>query len=92
VSQPYRGRALSVEVWSATNLPRGRESIVRSPHANPATSSSGGAPTRRPPSLCAPLTDLLLVIYRRRPVHGEGIDIPGDEQLLDFWLERVNVG
>jgi uncharacterized protein (TIGR03083 family) len=40
----------------------------------------------------APLTDLLLVIYRRRPAHGEGIDILGDEQLLDFWLERVTFG
>ena len=40
----------------------------------------------------APVTDLLLVIYRRRPVHGEGIDIFGDEQLLDFWLERVSFG
>jgi len=40
----------------------------------------------------APLTDLLLVIYRRLPVLGEGIDIFGDEQLLDFWLERVSFG
>lgn len=39
-----------------------------------------------------PLTDLLLVIYRRRTVHGDGIEILGDEQLLDFWLERVSFG
>jgi uncharacterized protein (TIGR03083 family) len=39
-----------------------------------------------------PLTDLLLVIYKRRPARGEGIEILGDEQLLDFWLERVGFG
>ena len=40
----------------------------------------------------APLLDLLLLIYKRRPAHGEGIEIIGDEQLLDFWLERVSFG
>ncbi|HEY2286161.1 MAG TPA: hypothetical protein VGH88_10510, partial [Streptosporangiaceae bacterium] len=39
-----------------------------------------------------PLTELLLVIYKRRPVRGPGIDIIGDERLLDFWLERVSFG
>jgi hypothetical protein len=39
-----------------------------------------------------PLTDLLLVIYRRRPAHGDGIEVLGDGQLLDFWLERVSFG
>jgi uncharacterized protein (TIGR03083 family) len=39
-----------------------------------------------------PLTDLLLVIYRRRPARSEGIDILGDVRLLDFWLERVGFG
>jgi uncharacterized protein (TIGR03083 family) len=39
-----------------------------------------------------PLTDLLLVIYRRRTAHADGIEILGDEQLLDFWLERVSFG
>jgi uncharacterized protein (TIGR03083 family) len=37
-----------------------------------------------------PLTDLLLVIYKRRPTRSEGIEILGDEKLLDFWLERVS--
>jgi len=40
----------------------------------------------------APLTDLLLIIYKRRPVRGEGTEIFGDEQLLDFWLDRVSFG
>lgn len=39
-----------------------------------------------------PLTDLLLIIYRRRPPRGAGVEIFGDEHLLDFWLERVAFG
>lgn len=37
----------------------------------------------------AALTDLLLVIYRRKPVPGPGIEVSGDVGLLDFWLGRV---
>lgn len=40
----------------------------------------------------APLTDLLLGIYRRRPFDGAGIEVIGDQQLLDFWLARVHFG
>ena len=40
----------------------------------------------------APLTDLLLLIYKRRPASGEGIQVFGDADLLDFWLERVSFG
>ncbi|MCA1672397.1 MAG: hypothetical protein LC799_09405, partial [Actinobacteria bacterium] len=39
-----------------------------------------------------PLTGLLLVVYRRRPARSEGIEILGDAQLLDFWLERISFG
>lgn len=39
-----------------------------------------------------PLTGLLLVIYRRRPAGRQGIEVLGDGQLLDFWLERVGFG
>lgn len=35
------------------------------------------------------LTDLLLVLYRRRPALGNGIEVLGDSALLDFWMERV---
>jgi uncharacterized protein (TIGR03083 family) len=38
----------------------------------------------------APVTDLLLTIYRRRPV--EGLQVSGDAALIDFWLERVGFG
>lgn len=38
----------------------------------------------------ASATDLLLVIYRRRPVAG--LDVTGDANLVDFWLERVGFG
>ena len=38
----------------------------------------------------APVTDLLLMIYRRRPVTG--LAVTGDAKLVDFWLERVGFG
>ena len=38
------------------------------------------------------LTDLLLIIYKRRPPRGGGIEVFGDAALLDFWLERVSFG
>lgn len=40
----------------------------------------------------APLTDLLLLIYKRRQARGENVDVFGDEELLDFWLDRVSFG
>lgn len=40
----------------------------------------------------APLIELLLLVYKRRPAHGEGVEILGDEELLGFWLERVGFG
>lgn len=39
-----------------------------------------------------PVTDLLLIIYRRRPPGGAGIEILGDADLLDFWLDRISFG
>jgi uncharacterized protein (TIGR03083 family) len=39
-----------------------------------------------------PLTELLLLIYKRRPARGEDIEILGDADLLDFWLDRVSFG
>ncbi|GAA3739917.1 uncharacterized protein (TIGR03083 family) [Spinactinospora alkalitolerans] len=39
-----------------------------------------------------PLTDLLLVVYGRRPARSRDIEILGDAELLDFWLERVGFG
>ena len=38
----------------------------------------------------ASVTDLLLAMYRRRPVSG--VDVTGDAKLVDFWLERVAFG
>src|SRR5215208_4413677 len=38
----------------------------------------------------APVTDLLLTVYRRRPV--DGLQVSGDAALIDFWLERVGFG
>jgi uncharacterized protein (TIGR03083 family) len=39
-----------------------------------------------------PLTELLLIIYRRRPPSDTSVQIFGDEDLLDFWLDRVGFG
>jgi uncharacterized protein (TIGR03083 family) len=38
------------------------------------------------------LTELLLLIYRRRPVDAANIEVLGDDGLLDFWIERVSFG
>ncbi|MFT2019792.1 maleylpyruvate isomerase N-terminal domain-containing protein [Streptomyces sp. 796.1] len=44
-------------------------------------------------TLHAPLTDLLLIVYRRRPpTPGPQVRITGDTALLDFWLDRVSFG
>jgi uncharacterized protein (TIGR03083 family) len=40
----------------------------------------------------APVSELLLLIYRRRPVDSVHIDVTGDSGLVDFWLERVGFG
>ena len=40
----------------------------------------------------APLVDLVLAIFKRRDIRSAGIEIFGDEELLDFWLERVDFG
>jgi uncharacterized protein (TIGR03083 family) len=39
-----------------------------------------------------PLTDLLLLVYRRRAADAEGIEVLGETGFLDFWLERVGFG
>ncbi|KWT57473.1 hypothetical protein ADL21_34555 [Streptomyces albus subsp. albus] len=43
-------------------------------------------------TLRGPLTDLLLVVYRRLPADHPGIEISGDRRLLDFWWQRVSFG
>ncbi|MET0900384.1 MAG: maleylpyruvate isomerase family mycothiol-dependent enzyme [Mycobacterium sp.] len=39
-------------------------------------------------TVSGPLTELLLVIYKRRPP----VAVAGDRELLDFWLQRVDFG
>jgi uncharacterized protein (TIGR03083 family) len=39
-----------------------------------------------------PLTELLLVIYKRRAPGGNGLEVFGDTALLEFWLDRVSFG
>jgi uncharacterized protein (TIGR03083 family) len=39
-----------------------------------------------------PVVELLLVVYRRRSPVGGTVEVLGDADLLDFWLERVSFG
>ena len=48
------------------------------------------ADERAAAEVTAPVTDLLLMIYRRRPVGG--LQVTGDDALVDFWLDRVGFG
>ncbi|MBW1596219.1 maleylpyruvate isomerase family mycothiol-dependent enzyme [Streptomyces sp. JJ38] len=36
------------------------------------------------------LTDVLLAFYRRMPATDERVEVIGDAELLDFWLEKVS--
>ncbi|GGT86904.1 maleylpyruvate isomerase family mycothiol-dependent enzyme [Streptomyces violascens] len=50
------------------------------------------APEKAAVTVRGPLTELLLAVYKRRPVPGERLEVLGDAKLLDFWLERVSFG
>lgn len=39
-----------------------------------------------------PVTELLLLIYKRRPAHGPDVEIHGDTELLSYYLDRVSFG
>jgi predicted lipid carrier protein YhbT len=43
-------------------------------------------------ALHGPLTDVLLAFYRRLPPDGGRLEVLGDRELLDFWLERATFG
>ncbi|MFJ5264573.1 maleylpyruvate isomerase family mycothiol-dependent enzyme [Streptomyces sp. NPDC088387] len=38
------------------------------------------------------LTDVLLAFYRRLPLDGAGVEVLGERELLEFWLERATFG
>jgi uncharacterized protein (TIGR03083 family) len=42
-------------------------------------------------ALRGPLTDVLLVFYRRLPADSRRVEVVGEAALLDFWLERVRL-
>jgi hypothetical protein len=39
-----------------------------------------------------PVVELLLVVYKRQSPRSGEVEVLGDEELLDFWLERVSFG
>ncbi|MCC9709938.1 maleylpyruvate isomerase family mycothiol-dependent enzyme [Streptomyces sp. MNU76] len=43
-------------------------------------------------ALRGPLTEVLLAFYRRLPPDGGELQVLGDRELLDFWLERATFG
>ncbi|MCL6736596.1 maleylpyruvate isomerase family mycothiol-dependent enzyme [Streptomyces neyagawaensis] len=43
-------------------------------------------------ALRGPLTEVLLAFYRRLPPDGGRLEVLGDRELLDFWLERATFG
>ncbi|GHH22306.1 maleylpyruvate isomerase family mycothiol-dependent enzyme [Streptomyces rubradiris] len=43
-------------------------------------------------ALRGPLTSVLLAFYRRLPLDGPGLEVLGDRELLEFWLERATFG
>ncbi|GAA1790176.1 maleylpyruvate isomerase family mycothiol-dependent enzyme [Luedemannella flava] len=43
-------------------------------------------------AVAAPVAELLLMIYKRRPTYGDGIEVTGDAGMLDFWLDRASFG
>ncbi|WP_369249483.1 maleylpyruvate isomerase family mycothiol-dependent enzyme [Streptomyces sp. R41] len=43
-------------------------------------------------ALRGPLTDVLLGFYRRLPLDGGQLEVLGERELLDFWLQRATFG
>ncbi|WP_069886339.1 maleylpyruvate isomerase family mycothiol-dependent enzyme [Streptomyces luteocolor] len=43
-------------------------------------------------ALRGPLTEVLLAFYRRRPLDSGRVEVLGERELLDFWLERASFG
>ncbi|GAA3779036.1 maleylpyruvate isomerase family mycothiol-dependent enzyme [Streptomyces phyllanthi] len=43
-------------------------------------------------ALRGPLTEVLLAFYRRLPLDDERLEVLGERELLEFWLERATFG
>lgn len=43
-------------------------------------------------ALRGPLTSVLLAFYGRLPLDGSGLEVVGDRDVLEFWLERATFG
>ncbi|MFG2502628.1 maleylpyruvate isomerase family mycothiol-dependent enzyme [Streptomyces sp. NPDC048441] len=43
-------------------------------------------------ALRGPLTEVLLAFYRRRSLDGGAVEVLGERELLEFWLERASFG
>jgi uncharacterized protein (TIGR03083 family) len=43
-------------------------------------------------ALRGPLTSVMLAFYRRLPLNAPGLEVLGERELLDFWLDRATFG
>jgi hypothetical protein len=43
-------------------------------------------------ALRGPLTSVLLAFYRRLPLDAPEVEVLGERELLEFWLERATFG
>ena len=43
-------------------------------------------------ALRGPLTSVLLAFYRRLPLDAPELEVLGERELLEFWLERATFG
>ena len=43
-------------------------------------------------ALRGPLTAVLLAFYRRLPLDSAEVEVLGERELLEFWLERATFG
>ncbi|MFI9343744.1 maleylpyruvate isomerase family mycothiol-dependent enzyme [Streptomyces sp. NPDC052773] len=43
-------------------------------------------------ALRGPLTSVMLAFYRRLPLDAPGLEVLGEREVLDFWLERATFG
>lgn len=43
-------------------------------------------------ALRGPLTEILLALYRRRSLDDGSLEVLGDAELLDFWLDHASIG
>lgn len=82
-----RGPGRSIHLHATDTSPRSERRVGgRADRGRRALASRPREGDRR---TARPLTEVLLAFYRRLPPDGGELDVPGDRELLDFWLKRA---